>query len=354
MDPTTATTGLLHALGARIPAIAAPMAGGPSATGLVAAAADAGALGFIAGGYQTPEALKAQIETVRRHTDRFGVNLFTPNPVPVDPARYAAYAEQLRPVAEIYGLTVTTDIVEDDDHWGAKVDVLVDAAVPVVSFTFGLPAPDVVARLHAVGSHLVQTVTSADEAALAARRGVDGLVLQCWRAGGHSGTLTPSESIEQVELPDLIRSVRDVTTLPIWAAGGIASSADAAAALDAGAEAVIVGTLLLRATESGANATHQQALADAADDATTQLTTAFSGRPARALRNAFVDRFSSDAPLGYPALHHLTSPIRKAAIAAGAPEDVNLWAGTGYRSATDEPVATILRRLVAPGDQLGH
>jgi NAD(P)H-dependent flavin oxidoreductase YrpB (nitropropane dioxygenase family) len=58
-----------------------------------------------------------------------------------------------------------------------------------------------------------------------------------------------------------------------------------------------------------------------------------------------VDRFHDQAPAGYPALHHLTSPIRKAAAAAGDPEGINVWAGTGYRDATEEPAADLLRRL---------
>jgi len=77
------------------------------------------------------------------------------------------------------------------------------------------------------------------------------------------------------------------------------------------------------------------------------LTRAFTGRPARGLRNAFIDAHETEAPLGYPAIHHLTSPLRKAAAAAGKPDYVHLWAGTGYRHATAEPVADILRRLAS-------
>jgi nitronate monooxygenase len=105
-----------------------------------------------------------------------------------------------------------------------------------------------------------------------------------------------------------------------------------------------VGTVLLRSPESGASETYKNALADPARTETI-LTTAFSGRPARALRNEFVSRFHSLAPAGYPALHHLTSPLRKAAAAAGDAEGINIWAGTGYRDATTEPAATILKRL---------
>jgi NAD(P)H-dependent flavin oxidoreductase YrpB (nitropropane dioxygenase family) len=116
--------------------------------------------------------------------------------------------------------------------------------------------------------------------------------------------------------------------------------------LTAGAEAVAVGTVLLRTPESGASAVYKAALSDPRRDGTI-VTRSFSGRPARALRNRFTDRFHDLAPAGYPALHHLTSPLRKASVAAGDPEHVNLWAGAGWRDATDEPAAQILRRLAS-------
>ncbi len=98
----------------------------------------------------------------------------------------------------------------------------------------------------------------------------------------------------------------------------------------------MAGTALLRSDESGASAVHQAALADP-DRGDPVLTRAFSGRPARGLPNRFITGFDSIAPLGYPAVHHLTSPLRKAATAAGDPELVNLWAGTGYRNERHRP-----------------
>jgi nitronate monooxygenase len=93
---------------------------------------------------------------------------------------------------------------------------------------------------------------------------------------------------------------------------------------------------------------HQAALADPGRGDPV-LTRAFSGRPARGLPNRFISDFDSIAPLGYPAVHHLTSPLRKAAAAAGDPELVNLWAGTGYRQATTGPAAAILQTLASAG-----
>ena len=114
----------------------------------------------------------------------------------------------------------------------------------------------------------------------------------------------------------------------------------------------MVGTVLLRPDESGASATHQAALADPSRTETV-ITRAFTGRPARGLRNRFIDTYESHAPLGYPAIHHLTSPLRKAAAAAGEPDLVHLWAGTGYRHARKEPTAAILSRLAGASIDAG-
>jgi nitronate monooxygenase len=190
------------------------------------------------------------------------------------------------------------------------------------------------------------TVTSPDEAVLAAERNPDGLVVQSTAAGGHSGTLTPRRPVPDLALPGLVRTVAGVADLALIAAGGVGTGADVAAALTAGAGAVAVGTLLMRTDESGASATHRAALADPARTATV-VTRAFTGRPARALRNAFTDAHSEAAPYGYPALHHLTSPMRKAAAAAGDPERVHLWAGTGFRHAHAGPAAEVIARLVS-------
>ena len=130
------------------------------------------------------------------------------------------------------------------------------------------------------------------------------------------------------------------------ATGGIAAPDDVVEVIHAGAAAAMVGTVLLRAVESGASATHQAALTDPLRTETV-LTRAFTGRPARGLRNNFIDAHEAQAPLGYPAIHYLTSPLRKAAAAAGKPDYVHLWAGTGYRHATAEPTADILQRLAA-------
>jgi len=117
-----------------------------------------------------------------------------------------------------------------------------------------------------------------------------------------------------------------------------------ASALREGAAAVMVGTALLRSPESGAAPAFKEALVDPARSGTV-VTRAFTGRPARALRNAFITAHDGEAVAGYPAVHHLTSPMRRASAAAGDPERMNLWAGVGHETATTDSAATILRDL---------
>jgi NAD(P)H-dependent flavin oxidoreductase YrpB (nitropropane dioxygenase family) len=275
----------------------------------------------------------------------FGVNLFAPNPVPVDPTAYAAYARAISPEGERYGLDVaSTPITEDDDGWADKLDLLLADPVPVVTFTFGLPDPELINRLQQAGSVVGQTVTSVREARAASERGAHLLVVQSSNAGGHWGTLTPHDPPVPTSATDLVAAVRASTALPIVGAGGVGTSTDVSAILAAGADAVAIGTLLLRSDESGTGAPYRSALADPGRRETV-VTRAFSGRPARALRNRFLDSYDAIAPLGYPAVHHLTSPMRRAAMTAGDPERINLWAGTGVRHATAEPAQVIFERL---------
>ena len=233
--------------------------------------------------------------------------------------------------------------VENDDHWQEKVDLLLATPVPIAGFTFGIPERRVIHALRGVSTTLVQTVTSVDEALMAAERGLDMLVVQSFEAGGHWGILTPERPPRRIRLPELVEQIRMAVDLPLLAAGGIATSEDVSSVLHAGAVAALVGTALLRAEESGASDTYKTALAERCGR-DTLVTRAFSGRPARAVPNLFTDRYAA-APPGYPAIHHLTSPIRRAAAAVGDADRINIWAGTGVGHARAEPTAKVLNRL---------
>lgn len=325
-----------------LPIVQAPMAGGPSTPELTAAVSDAGGFGYVAAGYLTVDALREQIQKTRALTAApFGVNVFMPS-TPADIQSVRAYAATLQVEAGRLGAPLG-EPRWDDDGYEAKCTLLEELAVHSVSFTFGCPDSGVVQRLHAAGSQVLVTVTSADEARVAAAVGADAVIVQGTEAGGHQGRFIGDEP-NTMRLLDGLTQIRGIG-LPMVAAGGIMSGQDARAALDAGATAVALGTALLCAPEAATSSVHRSALLDARLTDTV-ITRAFSGRYARGLANRFA-REHTDAPAAYPEVHHLTRPLRAAAAAAGDPDVPNLWAGTGWRATTAEPAATIVRRIAA-------
>src|SRR5262249_51140821 len=181
-------TDLLQRL-ARCPVVAAPMAGGPSTAGLVLAASAAGALGFLAAGYKTAAAMLAEMDAVEAGPGGpFGGHVVLPRPPPDPPALHRQPAEAA-PDAAALGVAPGQPEWTDDD-WDAKLAALLARPPTVVSFTFGCPEPGVIAALRAAGSAAWVTVTTPDEATLAASRGADGLCVQGPEAGAHRGAFS--------------------------------------------------------------------------------------------------------------------------------------------------------------------
>jgi nitronate monooxygenase len=333
-------------LSMRWPIVGAPMAGGPSTPALAAAVSAAGGLGFLAGGYLDRDGLQRQMVELRSMTTApFGVNLFLPQTSAVDEAALDAYLDSLSAEAEAAGVEVVSSW--DDDHYPDKVALLIADPVPVVSFTFGCPAPEIVGELRRVGSKVVVTVTTPAEAGQAVESGADGLAAQGIGAGGHQGTFDDvsggDASGDGWDLLALVEAIGAETAVPVIAAGGLMTGADVAGVVKAGAAAAAIGTALLRCPESGAPALHKAALADPAFS-TTALTRAFSGRRARGLVNGFMEAHP-DAPSAYPQINNATRALRRAAVARDDPHGTNLWAGVGFRLAQDRPAVDLVAAI---------
>ncbi|MEO6502920.1 MAG: nitronate monooxygenase [Jatrophihabitantaceae bacterium] len=330
----------------RHPIIQAPMAGGPSTPALAAAVSGAGGLGFLAAGYKTVDAVRSELGELRAlltEAQPFGVNVFAPTVSNADPEAVAAYARMLRGEADRLGVTLG-EPRWDDDHYGEKLDLLCAAGVPVVSFVFGCPPHADLRRLHESGVSVWVTVTTADEAGLALAAGADALVVQGIEAGGHRGGFDDERpgDIGLLALLQLVRrAVGDEPALV--AAGGIATGQAVAAVLAAGADAAQLGTAFMLCPEAATAPVHHEVLAHGA--ASTALTRAFTGRTARGVINRFLQEHSSDAPIGYPEVHHLTAPLRVAARQHGDSAGVHLWAGQAYTLAESLPAAELVHLL---------
>jgi nitronate monooxygenase len=325
------------------PIVQAPLAGGPSTVDLAVAVSAAGGLGFLAAGYRTAEAVRADIQAVRARTDApFGVNVFVPADAHAGAGVVAAFAGRLAAEADRYEVALG-EPRSDDDEWEGKVGVLLAERPAVASFTFGCPPPALIAGLREVGSEVWVTVTTPGEARSAEAAGADVLVVQGSEAGGHRGGFIDSDE-EPIGLLALLRLVRAACALPMVATGGIADGAAVAAVLAAGAVAAQLGTAFLVAPEAATHPAHRAALAS---DAPTALTRAFTGRRARGIVNRFLADHGADAPSAYPEVHHLTAPLRAAARERGDGDGFNLWAGEAHRLARADPAGRIVATLAA-------
>ncbi|MBV8964907.1 MAG: nitronate monooxygenase [Mycobacteriaceae bacterium] len=330
-----------------VPVVGAPMAGGPGTPALAAAVSNAGGLGFVAGGYVTPDQFADDVTAARAQTTGpIGVNLFVPQPSAADYVQLDRYAEELDELAEHYGVEVGQPHFGDDDGWRRKLEVVADIRPEVVSFTFGAPPPDVLRRFGALGILLLITVTSPYEAGVAVAAGADGLVVQGPDAGGHRGTFAPDMHPGTESLGELLDRIGAAHDVPLIAAGGLGTAEDVAGVLRRGAVAAQVGTALLLTDEAGTNSAHRKALHNPQFDRTL-VTRAFSGRYARGLENDFTRLLNDIAPPGYPEVNQMTSPIRAAAVAADDPHGTNLWAGTAFGAARPGAAAEIIASLDA-------
>ncbi len=335
-------------LGIDHPIIQAPMGGGFTPPALVAAACEAGALGSIAGAYLAPEAIAEEVAEVRRRTARpFAVNLFAGGEAGADVA--------LGPMLELLGrwharlgLAPPRAAPPPVDRFPAQLEAVLAAKPAVFSFTLGLPEAEAIAEVRRRGVIVIGTATTVEEGRALEAAGVDAVVAQGSEAGGHRGSfLTPPEAPPLVGTMALVPQLVDALAVPVIASGGIMDGRGLAAALALGAAAVQLGTAFLTVDESGASPAYRQALLAAGDDATA-VTRAFSGRPARGLRNRFIEEVEeSGVPIPpFPLQNALTRPLRTGATAGGAAEAMSLWAGQAAALARRESTAALVGRLV--------
>lgn len=335
-------TDLSERLGIRLPILQAPMAGGATTPELVAAVSEAGGLGALGAGYMTPEAITEAIGKVRALTDKpFQVNLFTPDAGPMEevtPADAETANAALGDFRDELGLEAPAIPERFAPDFQAQVEALVAAQVPVVSFTFGIPDEAVLRALRDAGILVMGTATTLSEAVMWQHTGrVDAVVAQGSEAGGHRGTFSVPYDDALVGLMPLLQEMTSTLEIPFVASGGLMTGGAVAAVLRSGAGAAQLGTAFLTTDECGVPEAYKLALKSARDDGT-EVTRAFSGKPARGLRNRFILEMDGQPIAAYPVQNALTKDIRAEAARQGRPEFLSLWAGQG---------ASLCRRLPA-------
>jgi nitronate monooxygenase len=330
------------------PIVQAPMAGGATTPELVAAVSNAGGLGSLAGGLLSPDKLRHEIGKIRTLTARpFNVNLFVLKPIQATPEELQAALKRLHPIRTELGLPPATLPSQFSQDFAAQLEVLIEEKPPVVSFHFDIVSAQTLRRLHQAGCQVIGAATNVAEATAWERAGADYVCAQGAEAGGHRGTFIGPIEHSMTGTLALVPQVADAVKIPVIAAGGIMDGRGIAAALLLGAAAVQMGTAFLTCPESGIHPLYRQALLQAQAD-TTVVTRAFSGRPARGLRNAFIERMHPYEALvpPYPIQNALTGEIRQAAAKADRLEFMSLWAGQAASLCRSLPAAELVQTLM--------
>ncbi len=331
------------------PVIQAPMAGGWTTPGLVAAVLEAGGLGMLAGARLTCDQLREQIREVRRGSSRpFGVNLLVPTVSRADATGPVEHPLLAR-LRERLGLPPWPEAPPAPPSPDEALEVVLEEGVELVSFAMGSPAPWI-ERVHGRGALVMASVTSVAEAEEAAAAGTDAIVAQGAEAGGHRSTFAPRapSGPPLVGTMALVPQVVDAVRVPVFAAGGIMDGRGIVAAIALGARGAQLGTRFLLAAEAGTPPAYRQRLLQA-DETDTVVTDVFTGRPARALRNRLVAEWevAGERPLPWPRQGLAAADLYRASYAADG-DWAPLYAGQGLRLARRvQPAAEIVAELRA-------
>jgi nitronate monooxygenase len=341
---------LINLFDIKLPIIQAPMAGS-AFSDMVVAVSEAGGLGSLACALLSVEQARRELETIRRETSRpINVNFFCHQQPRADPAREMSWRGRLEAYYVQMGLDHNAAVpganrAPFDEE---MCDLVLEFQPEVVSFHFGLPDRNLLARVRTTGAKIISSATSVDEARWLEDQGCDAIVAQGYEAGGHRGMFLTQDVSTQIGTIALVPQVVDAVKVPVIAAGGIADARGIVAAFALGAVAVQIGTAYLHCPEAQISPIHRQALKDAKDNKTA-ITNVFTGRPARGIVNRLVREVGpmSDLAPEFPFAAAALAPLRAKSEMAGSADFTPLWAGQAARLNRELPAAELTRELAA-------
>lgn len=340
-------------LGTSLPIIQAPMAGVQDSR-LALAVCRAGALGSIPAAMLGPDALRSELQVMTEQSaGPWNVNFFCHTPPVADETREAQWRDALAPYYDELGLDVA-DIAAGGGRRpfdAEALEILREFRPPVVSFHFGLPAPELVTELKSWGTVILASATTVVEAVWLEQHGADAVIAQGLEAGGHRGMFLTDDITTQLGTLALVPQITAAVRIPVIAAGGIADAVGISAVLTLGASGVQLGTAFLLCPEANTSQLHRAALTSSAV-AHTALTNVFSGRPARGIVNRLIRELGPMSKLApaFPEAGTALAPLRKAAEAQGSGDFSPLWSGQNAQGCQAISAELLVSRLAGGQD----
>jgi nitronate monooxygenase len=340
-------TRLTELFGVELPIVAAPMANFAGVE-LAIGVAEAGGLGALPCAALKPDQIQEGVTAFRsRSAKPLNLNFFCHTEPVEDGVTDAAWLSRISPYYVELGAEVPAlPLAAGHPPFGETACATIEKLRPeIVSFHFGLPAPDLLQRVRKVGCKIVSSATTLREALWLAERGVDTIIAQGAEAGGHRGMFLETDVATQIGTFALVRAIVEAVPVPVIAAGGIADGRAIAAALALGASAVQIGTAYLTCPESTISPLHRQALANTARE--TAITNVLTGRPARGVVNRFMrEQGLMDAAVpAFARARAAIAPLRAKAEAQSSGDFSPLWSGQAARLPARMPAAELTRKL---------
>jgi len=341
---------LTSLLGINLPIIQAPMAGSQGSA-LAIAVGKAGGLGSLPCSLLSPDGIRQDLHAITAATSQpYNVNFFVHQQPAPDAAREAAWRALLAPYFDEYGIDPNAiadgPVRKPFDHDAA--DVLETFKPPIVSFHFGVPSTELMARVKSWGSIVLSSATTVDEARYLEANGVDVVIAQGYEAGGHRGMFLSGELAAQPDTITLVQQCVRAVTVPVIAAGGIADARGVTAAIAAGASAAQVGTAYLFCPEAATSPLHRATLNSSAASHTA-VTNLFTGRPARGIVNRLmreIGPLNAAAP-AFPLASTAIFALRSKAEQKGVNDFTAMWAGQNAAACRAMAAAELTRALAS-------
>ncbi|MBA3506600.1 MAG: nitronate monooxygenase [Betaproteobacteria bacterium] len=341
---------LQQLLGIELPIIQAPMAG-VQGSALAVAVSNAGGLGSLPCALLGLDAMRNELAVIKAQTGKpCNVNFFCHTPPTASAEREAAWRAALSPYYQEFGIDADAIPIGPgrSPFSSEAADVLGEFKPAVVSFHFGLPSAELLARVKAWGTKILSSATTVAEARWLEAHGVDAVIAQGLEAGGHRGIFLSEDLTTQLGTFALVSQVVREVNVPVIAAGGIADARGVAAAIALGASGVQIGTAYLLCPESTTSAVHRTALkSDAASH--TALTNVFTGRPARGIVNRIMKELGpiSTAAPAFPLATSAVAPLRAKAESRSSGDFSPLWSGQNASGCKEVPAAQLTREFGA-------
>jgi nitronate monooxygenase len=337
-------------LGIEFPIVQAPMAG-VQGSALAIAVSNAGGLGSLPCAFLTPASMRDELGRITAQTSRpYNANFLCHRAPAPSLERESAWRATVAPYFREFGLDLDAIPAQPtrQPFNEEAADVLSSFKPAVVSFHFGLPSPELLARVRTWDAKVLSTATTIDEARWLEAHGVDAIIAQGLEAGGHRGMFLTGDVTTQVGTLALVPQIVRVVNVPVIAAGGIVDAKTVAAALALGAAGVQVGTAYLLCPEATTSAVHRAALKSEAVRHTA-LTNVFTGRPARGIVNRMMRELGpiSEAAPEFPLAAAAIAPLRAAAEGRGVGDFSALWSGENASGCKEIPAADLTRELAA-------